>query len=249
MDDRAGLLQDIDDFFDGISEPEPEPMIENAGQPSIAHVEDTPTTYPPPHSDDSPVLNLRHYPFQLFEATVVGDVSILERAGQIEGSRAELLKILNSILIVEGPIEATRLAKLFYRCLDFTRVSPERVRQVLSHLDPNQITTDVLGTFVWHPAQNESSWQHYRTSMDGAMRSSSEISAVEYFNALEDLVSNDPPVAYEAAVRAVAETFGFKKLTKVTRASIDTVFEEAIRNGRVNRIGDDLYPGLLAVDM
>lgn len=242
IDDRDGLLQDIDDFFNGVDAPEPEAETMEIDTPVIIREEpDGADAAPTPTAQDT--VNSLHFPFTAFEPTLLGDVKILDHAGFSKVSHGQFMDIINSILLTEAPIEAERLAKLFFRCVNFNRVSPERVQQVLSHLDPATVVADALGTFVWHPDQDIENWRNYRVSLDAAPRSSDEISVAEYTNALVELVSTDPPVSYEDAARTVAATFGFKKLAKLIRANIDTAFGHAINAGRIRRVGDDLYPG------
>ena len=255
LDERESLLEEVDRFFDGIEEPEPEPSPEQLAEPQIEPVGVTterdgnldvvasyPADIPPPPvtvpQHDTPGL---HSAFTPFEVQDLGPMDLLDRATKDTSARADLIAIVGKILSTEAPIEAERFGKLVCRCLGFGRVSPDRVEQVLAMVPNAQKTTDAIGRFVWHADQDPTAWRGYRTSSLGE-RASHEISVAEYTNALADLVSKDPPVGVEDAIRAVSSMFGWLRMAKLIRENIDTAFESAVRSRRIVRNGDDLHP-------
>ena len=107
------------------------------------------------------------------------------------------------------------------KALNFGRVSPDRVAQVLSLVPKKQFSKDIVGRFIWHESVDPNQWTYYRTSIGESVRSSDEISYTEYANALVDLVKNHMAVSIENAVRELAATFGFQKLNANVRALIE----------------------------
>jgi hypothetical protein len=73
-------------------------------------------------------------------------------------------------------------------------------------------------------------WTLYRTSLAGAVRASDEISCLEYFNALDDMVKRLHSVSHNDAVREIAAVFGFKTLTSKTRIPIEIAIEKAVKD-------------------
>jgi len=244
---REGILSDIYDFFNGDEEPEEleeapvgDPAEEDT--PAPASTAGAPTTAPPvvhvsSRPDDSPALAF--VPFVEFDA---GPMDLLDRAGHDPQARAALVGLINQVLHVEAPEEAERLGKIVCRCLNFGRISPDRVAQVLSFVPKAQVTKDKIGRFVWHADQDPSTWGQHRTSAGEADRKSHEIPVAEYTNALVDLVSKDPPIPRADANRTVAAFFGFQKLARLIAANLETAVSAAIKAGAVRQAGEDLHP-------
>jgi hypothetical protein len=245
LDERAGLLDEVDRFFSGIEEPESELepdefMAVQGGEsetgtivPREDHLSSAPSMINPNRD--------RLTEFVAFTVSDMGPMDLLDRAATDAHARADLMAIVNQILTAEAPIEAERFGKLVCRCLKFGRVSPERVEQVFSLIPSGQTTQDVIGRFVWHADQDPTTWDGFRTSSQ-ADRQSHEISVAEYSNALADLVSKDPPVARDDATRAIASVFGWQKVAKLIKGNIDIALREAVRSGRVTQTGEDLFP-------
>jgi hypothetical protein len=249
LDDREGVLSDINDFFNGDEEPEdsetPPPTEDETVSPPPPPPS-TPTTPlaagPAPLPVSTPAAAGPAQTFTAFREYDAGPMDLLDRAGQDPQARATLVGLINQVLHAEAPVEAERLGKIVCRCLNFGRISPDRVEQVLSFVPRSQITKDKIGRFVWHADQDPATWSHYRTSSDEADRKSHEISVAEYTNALVDLVSKDPPIPRADATRTVAAFFGFRKLAKLISTNVEIAVRAAISAGRVNASGDDLNP-------
>jgi hypothetical protein len=248
LDDREGILSDINDFFNGDDEPEePEELSsidDDAGAaatvqaaPSSAPVTAPPAASPAPFHHAGPAVA-----FDAFDEFDAGPMDLLDRASQEPQARAMLVGLINQVLHAEAPVEAERLGKIVCRCLNFGRISPDRVAQVLSFVPKSQITKDKIGRFVWHADQDPATWSQYRTSSGEADRKSHEIPVAEYTNALVDLVSKDPPIPRADAVRTVAAFFGFQKLARLIAANLETAVSAAIKAGAVCQVGEDLYP-------
>jgi hypothetical protein len=248
-DDKEGILSDIDDFFNGDDEPEefeepspdvpvevdpPAPLSTRAPNPPVATDVQVPSA---PKPEDGPAF--RFVAFREFDA---GPMDLLDRAGHEPQARTDLVALINQVLHAEAPVEAERLGKIVCRCLNFGRISPERVAQVLSFVPKAQITNDAIGRFVWHADQDPATWGHYRTSSGEADRKSHEISVAEYTNALVDLVSKDPPIRRVDAVRTVAAFFGFQKLARLIATNLETAVSAAVAAGAVRQADEDLYP-------
>ena len=161
--------------------------------------------------------------------------------GDVE-SKNYILNIINTGLQVEGPIEENRLAKLVCKSLNFGRISPERVKQVLSLIPKKQFTKDAVGSIVWAADQDPLTWRSYRTSVNELTRGAQEISSHEFINALEDMVTNQHAVSHENAVREIATVFGFRKLNENARASIESAFKIAIKKGRAQLVEGEYRP-------
>jgi hypothetical protein len=228
--DRDEILEEIDLFFAGNVIPEAEPDV---GSPVPPKRRDTPdkgeaVTKRP---DDTP----RPYSeFKAYSPDVIDAMYILDQA--IDGdpeSRDYVRYLINQALVVEGPIESERLAKMVCKALNFGRVSPDRIKQVLSFVPKKQITKDIVGRFVWHESLDPDQWKFYRTSIDESVRSSDEISYTEYVNALIHMIENHLAVSSENTVRELAATFGFRKLNANVRTLIEKVLARAVKDGKV----------------
>jgi hypothetical protein len=119
------------------------------------------------------------------------------------------------------------------KALNFGRVSPDRIKQVLSFVPKKQITKDIVGRFVWHESLDPDQWKFYRTSIGESVRSSDEISYTEYVNALIHMIENHLAVSSENTVRELAATFGFRKVNANVRTLIEKVLARAVKDGKV----------------
>ena len=237
--DRDEILGEIDSFFDGDLIPEAEPDLIVPSMPKRRENTSSDTSGSP-RSDDTP----RAYSeFVAYSPDVVDGMYILDQAldGDPE-SKAYIQHLINQALIIEGPIESERLAKTVCKALNFGRVSPDRVAQVLSLVPKKQFSKDIVGKFVWHESVDPNQWIYYRTSIGESVRSSDEISYTEYANALVDLVKNHMAVSIENAVRELAATFGFRKLNANVRALIEKVLARAVKDGKVSLVDGEYRP-------
>ena len=82
----------------------------------------------------------------------------------------------------------------------------------------------------------------YRTSLGESSRTHDEISSQEYANALIDIVQRAHSFGYEDAIKAVAEIFGFKRVTAAARTSIEVSFKKAIKDKRIQLIDKEFRP-------
>ena len=99
-----------------------------------------------------------------------------------------------------------------------------------------QIKKDFLGLFVWNSIDDPQNWFKYRTSIGEFVRNHEEISAQEYTNALIDIVKRAHSFGYEDAIKAVAEIFGFKRVTAAVRTSVELSFKKALKDNKIELI-------------
>ena len=128
----------------------PAPLSTRAPNPPVATDVQVPSA---PKPEDGPAF--RFVAFREFDA---GPMDLLDRAGHEPQARTDLVALINQVLHAEAPVEAERLGKIVCRCLNFGRISPERVAQVLSFVPKAQITNDAIGRFVWHADQDPATW-------------------------------------------------------------------------------------------
>jgi hypothetical protein len=225
--EKDSILNDIAAMLEG-SDTEAEAEAETSlpkPRPIIKLDKSANTTVAPPPSQ------FRYSPFIPFEHDVVDGMHGLDSAlNGDEPWRLYIVDLIEKILETEAPIEEERLAKTVCRILNFSRVPSERVQQVLSLIPQTQFTTDPIGRFVWKQTQDHMNWTLYRTSLAGAVRASDEISCLEYFNALDDMVKRLHSVSHNDAVREIAAVFGFKTLTSKTRIPIEIAIEKAVKD-------------------
>jgi hypothetical protein len=227
LEEKEDILNDITEMLEG-SHVEADVEMENlisSPRPIIKLGKQQNSAAAPPPSQ------LRYSPFTEFEHDVVEGIHGLDLA--INGDepwKLYITDLIERVLDVEAPIEEVRLAKTICRTLNFSRVPTERVQQVLSFISETQFTTDPIGRFVWKKTQDSKNWNHYRTSLSGAVRASDEISCLEYFNALDDMVKRLHSVSHNDAVREIAAVFGFKTLTSKTRIPIEIAIEKAVKD-------------------
>lgn len=236
--DRQEILEEIDSFFAGNALPEAEPEVVTPSlPPRIVSV------VPISTEDISANSNSLFSSFAAFVPETVDAMYLLDQAldGHAE-SKNYILNIIKTGLQVEGPIEENRLAKLVCKSLNFGRISPERIKQVLSLIPKKQFTKDAVGSFVWAADQDPNTWRNYRTSVNELTRGAQEISSHEFINALEDMVTNQHAVSHENAVREIATVFGFRKLNENARASIESAFKIAIKKGRAQLVEGEYRP-------
>lgn len=190
INDKEGILQDIDTFFAEIENPpvNTDPVAELPGSSIVPEPVQGPA---PTIITSAEMASGRFIEFTPFTAREVTGSGVLTGANRDARKREQVMSIVNDILQTEAPVEAQRLAKLACNCMGFGRVTSDRVSQVLELIPKNQFMQDSQGKFVWDVGQDPTAWKIYRTSLGSATREPEEISSLEYSNALVDLVTQD----------------------------------------------------------
>ena len=232
INDKEGILQDIDTFFAEIENPpvNTDPVAELPGSSIVPEPVQGPA---PTIITSAEMTSGRFIEFTPFTAREVTGSGVLTGANRDARKREQVMSIVNDILQTEAPVEAQRLAKLACNCMGFGRVTSDRVSQVLELIPKNQFMQDSQGKFVWNVGQDPTAWKIYRTSLGSATREPEEISSLEYGNALVDLVTQGLTVLEDAAVREIAAVFGFKQLTTRVRKVLKGSFAKAVSDGRL----------------
>ena len=180
--------------------------------------------------------------FTPFNARPIDNQGLIDEAFVNKNALASITKLINAILAAEAPIQSDRFAKIVCNSLGYSRVVPDRISQVLSLVPKKQIKKDLLGLFVWNSTDDPQNWLKYRTSLGESSRTHDEISSQEYANALIDIVQRAHSFGYEDAIKAVAEIFGFKRVTAAARTSIEVSFKKAIKDKRIQLIDKEFRP-------
>lgn len=180
--------------------------------------------------------------FTPFVADPIDNQGLIDEAFVNKNALASITKLFAAILAAEAPIQSDRFAKIVCNSLGYSRVVPDRINQVLSLVPKKQIKKDLLGLFVWNSTDDPQSWSKYRTSLGESSRTHEEISSQEYANALIDIVQRAHSFGYEDAIKAVAEIFGFKRVTAATRTSIESSFKKAVKDKRIQLIDKEFRP-------
>jgi hypothetical protein len=98
------------------------------------------------------------------------------------------------------------------------------------------------GEFLWIPGM-ESPVLRRRSGFPTASRKIRLITHEELQLAIEKVVTDSVAIQPEAAVRQVANLFGFQRLTEDMRGEILPAIEKAVREGRVVKEGEVLRVG------
>lgn len=230
------VLAEIEAFFSGqfVEEAEPEidltPAIIEQAMPIRENERSNPT------NSGVPMPVSLFEVFTPFVAVPTAWQGLIDEALVNENALKSITKLFTAILSAEAPIQSDRFAKFVCKSLGYGRIVPDRINQVLSLVPKKQIKKDLLGLFVWNSTDDPQNWLKYRTSLGESSRNHEEISSREYVNALIDIVQRAHSFGYEDAIKAVAEIFGFKRVTLDVRTSISLSFKNGIKEKRIQLI-------------
>ncbi len=236
------VLAEIEGFFSGQIVEESEPEIDLTPP---AREQAMPVSEPEQLNAASSAGSLTGAQFEVFTPFVaepVDNQGLIDEAFVNKNALASITRLFAAILAAEAPIQSDRFAKIVCNSLGYSRVVPDRINQVLSLVPKKQIKKDLLGVFVWNSTDDPQSWLKYRTSLGESSRTHEEISSQEYANALIDIVQRAHSFGYEDAIKAVAEIFGFKRVTAATRNSIEVSFKKAVKDKRIQLIDKEFRP-------
>lgn len=234
VNEREAILSEIDNFFTELernptmsaSEESQDELLEEA----IERLEER-----PPIEDTETAEPDAHYPFEPYEPIVIGIPEWLEEATKTRSAKNRLLVLIQEIINKESPIEITRLGRHVGNALGLSRVTTDRIEQIRRQVPSEQRQKDAVGEFCWARGQDPDGWMSFRTSLDGTERSRKieEISTREVGNALVDLLHRVHSVDKDAAIRELANIFGFKAVSEKTADVLEKSIKSALMKGRV----------------
>lgn len=157
---------------------------------------------------------------------VVGDKDLLDRLDDPtvrEQVRAQVL----DVVAIEGPVEATRLARIVGRRFGMGKMRSARVNDVLALVPEGALRDEgEFGRFVWPEHLDPTTWTDFRVSFGAEERDRTieEISPQEITNVMRVLRLERPELTDEDdSLRATAEVFGISRLGAKVRARLSGV--------------------------
>uniref|UniRef100_UPI00356284EB DUF3320 domain-containing protein n=1 Tax=Gemmatimonas sp. TaxID=1962908 RepID=UPI00356284EB len=172
-----------------------------------------------------------------------GDRKVLEFDNPV-ADRAAVKRAIDAVLVVEAPVEATRLAKLVAAQFGLQRVVESRQLAVLSCVPRAQIKSSKLGRFVWAENQDRATWIAFRRSSDDCDRTYDEIAPEEVRNAMLFLTRKGMSMSDEGMLADLAEIFRVSRITAPFRERMSHVLKEVLKAKHLMREGDRIVLAL-----
>jgi len=162
--------------------------------------------------------------FVAFQPRVVADIDLLRSIGDPAVARL-VQDSIREVLEAEAPIEVGRLARAVGRMFGLQRVREQTARQIISLLDPELVDDGPLGRTAWASSVQRAHWQTFRPSAT-AERDVTEVPYAEWVQALRH-VRLSGVSDREETIRAVAQTFGIRRIGGNIRAHLNAVIDHA----------------------
>jgi hypothetical protein len=151
--------------------------------------------------------------------------------------RARILQAIQEVLVVEAPIESTRLAKLVARRFGLLRAREDRIQVIIDQVPRQLVRCSDFGDFVWPTGIQPDSWRCFRRPIDGdAPRDfMKEIPPEEVRNALCYAAVKGLGLSEDGAIDEIARVFGIGRVSQQMRTRMIGILEWSISTGRLQR--------------
>lgn len=179
----------------------------------------------------------RGVPYVAVEPTPLGSREDLGRTTSPR-VRKTIADAVRDTVEVEGPIEASRLARSIGHRFGFDRVASARQRFILQVVPRERIRSSALGEFMWPANLDPDAWRGYRATPENMERPLTEVAPEEIVNAMVHSASGRRCSDEEQLFRATLEIFGQRRLTGPTSARLAACLELGVRNSRLLRAPD-----------
>ncbi|MBB5164134.1 DUF4011 domain-containing protein [Mycobacterium sp. AZCC_0083] len=192
-----------------------------------------PSTVMPPQ----PVVVRRHANVTDFSAwmpIVVGDISVLDAIGSAY-NKSQVLKIVESIMQSEAPIQCDRLAKLVASAFSLGKVNEAR-RGAIQRIVPVEYMRSDDRDFYWPRGTHPATWRMVRASKKGEGRPIAEVSLVEIGNAMAIVTEQSGGIATDDLKRDALAIFGGVRITRDVGARLDEALDRALASGNLRRL-------------
>lgn len=174
------------------------------------------------------------YDYEEASTEVIGERAVLDHLDSPK-VRSQIAEQLDGIIAVEGPIEATRLARVLAKRFDLNRVRQARVEAILASTTRPPEHTGEFGRFYWPDDVQIEHYTGYRPRVEAGAVAVDEISHHEIANALAAILRDQGEQAQEELIREVAGVFGYNRLGGRIRERFDAVIGWAEKSGHVVR--------------
>ena len=168
----------------------------------------------------------------------VGAVNVLDGLGVSRGDELQVRRELEDVVSHEGPIEATRLARIVARRFDLRRVAASRSQSILALVPAKQVTQTPFGDFVWPPGNDPEEYHDFRVAADGESRAIEEVAPEEVVNAMAYLAAAGGGIDAEELLRETLALLGGRRVTAQIRQRLEGILEAGIESGALARSGE-----------
>lgn len=178
------------------------------------------------------------YEFVPADREQVGETTVLDKP-KIKDHRERLQIELEKVISTEGPIEASRAARIVGNRFGLSRVSESRKRSILSVSQRTPMKGSNFGDFFWPDSLTPDTYSGYRISSDHVEnRVVTEIGHIEIGNAMLSVVSQHQELDTEDLIRETMDIFGWTRKGKIIHERLSGVLEWLIEEGRVEKLVD-----------
>ncbi|CAJ1581898.1 DUF3320 domain-containing protein [[Mycobacterium] wendilense] len=172
--------------------------------------------------------------FETWTPVVIGSVSVLDDI-HTSYNRSHVVKIVESIVETEGPVQRDRLAKLVAGAFGLGRVNSARSKAIQRVVPAEYARTDDR-EFYWPRGLEPGTWRTVRTSKRGEGRPLAEVSLVEIGNAMRIVAEQSGGSAVDDLKRDALALFGGVRITKDIGARLDAALERALAAGVLKQL-------------
>ncbi|WP_453976313.1 DUF3320 domain-containing protein [Brevibacterium pityocampae] len=181
------------------------------------------------------------YPFVEAKGEQVGEPTVLNGLFERK-NRALVQEQLTEIIETEGPVEASRLARVLGNRFGLSRVNQSRVEKILQCSPIKPEKNRQFGDFYWPSAADPTKYTGYRPRYDAELTlSANEISHRELANAMAAVLHDSGPLPQEILLRETMGVFGWSRLGRHIRERLEDVAGWAVEVGQISLNENGLY--------
>lgn len=178
--------------------------------------------------------------WRAWEVEIVGPEWVLDQLDHAP-TRQHIQTLAANILDVEGPMHATRLAKLIAQAHGLQRVAGKRVAAINEVVRPKFTVTD--DDFYFAADAGPSEYHEWSRSEPGDGRVIDEVSYREIGNAMRDIARVGLGATRDELVKSTAQVFGIARVTTGIRSRLDQAVERALTDGVLKETGGYIVAG------